>query len=389
MKAKESYFDSYVLSTDDENEFIDDVLDMEMDSEWISNIDPKACELKKVIPEEAEWNEVDPELARDTADSELPLAITIGGKYYLLRDLAKPTLLSTCRMNGTFFNDKTVDTDQLISVLQVGLSNSPRKILALNRRGKICALHADGANGYEVMSIGEMISLTLDALSTKFGKAEFSRGENSNGYTSCIWQLPKAQEDILKAYNDALSNSASNFYSADVMPAVRFSTSDTTRSCGVLEPVFVSGNSEASFLEGIKIKHSKRMRYGEETGTEAYASSVNELYAEFSKSIEQIKKLAETTIYNGPNAVVSLCNKYQIPKKWGKLAYDRVAGFTAGGTLPISAYDIFMSLNSLMSDVEESGMKLSSKLQLREHIAKVVTADWDAHDVPGTVAWGK
>ena len=111
------------------------------------------------------------------------------------------------------------------------------------------------------------------------------------------------------------------------------------------------------------------------------------MYSQFTSCAEVIRKLAQTEVRNGCNCVVSLCKRYAIPKKYGECARLMVERFTQGGRM-ISAHDIYLCMTEALAEAKRCGMGWFQLNNMQEQIAKIPKADWAAHDVGGTVAWG-
>jgi hypothetical protein len=139
------------------------------------------------------------------------------------------------------------------------------------------------------------------------------------------------------------------------------------------------------FVDGVKIKHTKRG--SDKDAMQAFSEQADEMFARFEESAEEISKLASITIYNGCNAVVSLCNKFGIAKKYGEAARIEMEHLTAGGCA-VSAHDLYLAMTECVAEAQNCDASESVIRNMEESIAKILRVDWSEHDVGGIVAWG-
>lgn len=373
----------------EEDALIAEVNEMEANSSWVHDINSSSMELYGMdgpmfARGAADDYHLDYELALDTADNGTGLLVNTGYSYELVRDTARSSLYETAKLNGSALGRMcpTLLSDTLNNGLQVAKGST----LMLMRYGKASALHSNAEGGYQVMPISELLRITLSMIHRRFGTGDFIEGYNSHGYTSAIWELPDAQQKILDIYAKALLGLGSR-YPVNFMPAIRFATSDTAASCATLEPVFYfpKTNAAVRFVDGVRVRHSKR---GKDSAMDVFETEAEDMFARFEESAEAIKKLASITIYNGCNAVVSLCNKLGIAKKYGEAARIEMERLTVGGQ-GVSAHDLYLCMTEALAEAENSNASNSVIRDLEEKLAKILKADWTEHDVGGVVAWGQ
>ena len=105
--------------------------------------------------------------------------------------------------------------------------------------------------------------------------------------------------------------------------------------------------------------------------------------------MEQIEKLASISIMNGVNAVVSVCNAFNISKKWGESARVEMERLTAGG-YAVNAHDLYLCLTEAIAEAVACKASETVIVDLEDKIMRVLKIkDWSEHDVGGVVAWGQ
>ena len=382
---------NYEFVTTHEDRFEEEIRHMEEQINWIHDLETKELNLIPMdgpvfAKQYAEDYGIDEDLVYSTMDRD--------GSSLMLSDLRNTWCVgTTCitalseraklfgsalgRMNPTDFS----------TCLNLGFANArDGKTLGYEVYGKMASLHAEG--NYEIMPISELVSIARNTLTDDFGYANFIQGVNRVDMTTCIWELPNAKDVITKAYKKALmeAHMNSNYDVEDMMPVIKFQTSNTANSSAFLFPMFKCGCSYIPLVSNISVRHD---HVKDSTGIELFKKESHEIWSRFRETSEKVKELAETMISHGPNCVVSLCKRYGIPRKYGSIAYEQIDGFTGNGIFPISAHDIYMSIARAVGQARTMKASLQTIFQLEENVAKILSADWSDHDVAGNLGWGK
>lgn len=415
MKRGLDSYEFYAFEDNGEEELIDEVRKMEENSKWIPGIrcrDLKVYAIDGAALFDAEstskptistsvlasQKDADPELIEDTRSTNgMGLAINLGHQYALLRNTAYNGLCNAAKINGSALSNllrKDAKVEDSIGgrvgfaeIINIATTVAKGSALALMRYGKLSALHSNADGGYEVMPISKLLEITADAIRSRFGTAKFVEGYNSHSYTSAVWTLPDAQSRLLQMYQDAIDKNGGSKYAVDFMPIVRFSSSDTSASCATLEPMFEVSRNETPirFCDPVKIKHTKRSDKSKKIGLEAFQEQSQTIYAKFEESAKKIAELSSITVMNPCNCVVSLCNKYDIGKKYGEAARAEVEAISGGAYL--SAHDVYLSMTEVVAEAIRLGASDETITRMEEAVAKVLHADWAEHDIGGTVPW--
>ncbi len=119
---------------------------------------------------------------------------------------------------------------------------------------------------------------------------------------------------------------------------------------------------------------------------EEFKEQADAMFSRFEESAEIISKLANITIYNGCNCVVSICKKLQIAKKYGESARIEMEHLTAGGSC-VTAHDLYLCMTEVIAEAENCNASETVLRNLEEAIARIPRMDWAEHDVGGIVSW--
>ena len=268
----------------------------------------------------------------------------------------------------------------LSEVLNRCLTVAKGDSLLLERGGKICACLSDV---YKIMPIQQLIDITTETLTGKFGEIKFTEGEYNYEYVSAFWELPEAQEILLDKYNNAVKSHPTRLHGRTFMPAVRFITSDIGKYAATLIPVFkMSNNSYFRINGGIKVAHKGG---GNIIGLDAYKDEADKIFAKFCDVEKTLAAMAECEIHNPLNALVGMCKKAGIGKTYATEAYEEIERFTCGRSCFMD--DIYLSIAGCTAEAKSKGVTGTKLLGLEEAVAKILYYKWEEFDVPGVVSW--
>ena len=268
METKmEKRFDDYVFYTADESEFLTEISEMEKNSVWMPGIPRTALTVLPWMPPcsfRKPWTSTTSTPTWPVIPWMMPaqvshLMVQYQGQTWCLRDTGRMTLYTSAGQIGPANGNmvKAEAYSDLAKSMNLGLKYAKGNALLLIRYGKLSALHSGASDGYCVMPISELLAATKNALNKRFGVPQFKEGSNSHSYTSAIWELPDVQSELVNKYQQALSTAVSRNHSANWMPMVRFSTSDTATSSAVLMPKLKPSSGGYAFCigKGIRVEH--------------------------------------------------------------------------------------------------------------------------------------
>lgn len=378
--------DSYAFSTGEESALIEEIAEMERNSQWISGIVSHDIELEAIdgplaAMDVADKTGINYDIVLDTAQAGTSLTVNADKQIWCVRDTARTSLCETAKLFGSALGRMT---PYLFSeTINHGLHVARGRTLLLERYGKASAFMSAAAGGYCIMPISELLASVVASLSRNFGTPDFILGTNTHSLTEARWELPDAQGDILTIYQDALAKSGSHCYATNFMPTVRFRSSDTGLSCAMLIPEFkLRDGVYFRLTDGISVKHEQR----KDGGMEKFKDDIEDIYSQYQAIGTVVADLASIDIQNPCNCVVSLCKKYSIPKKYGDVAREKVERFCINSPI-LSAHDIYLSMAEVVGAAIDGGASDRVISNLEESISKILRVEWRDHDVGGIVAW--
>lgn len=389
----EKRLDSYeaLFGRGEGEDLLQEVLEMERNSEWIPDIPGASLHLIALEEQadtqtQAERFSLDKDLTRDTIIRGTKLVLDTPRGYTLLRDTARQDICETAKLSGSALG--RMSPELFAATINNGLSVSKGKTLILMRYGKTAALHSNADGGYDIMPISDLLKIADEAITRRFSYGVFTGGSNSHSYTSATWQLPTMKLRLQQTYAGALGDVGSLYNTRAMTPAVRFASSDTAFNSASLDPVFCLPDGTAvRFVTGVRVRHTKRRKHGKElTAVDVYRDEADNLFSRFMESAEVIGKLSSVTISHGCNAVVSVCRKLSIPKRYGEAARREMERLTCGDR-SVTAHDLYLCLYESVAEARRSGASSLTVRNLEEAIPKALKADWAEHDVGGLVAW--
>ena len=118
------------------------------------------------------------------------------------------------------------------------------------------------------MPISKLVDITERALNDKFGNLKFVSAENNYTYTSALWELPEAQDDLLEAYDKCVQKHTKRLHGKNFMPAIRFISSDVGKYAATAIPLFKMNGTYFRINSGIKVAH--KLGTGNKVGIENY-----------------------------------------------------------------------------------------------------------------------
>jgi len=387
---------------DAESALIQNVMEMEENSEWISGITARDIRLEALDDRPLfletqiqQYHLENTDLIEETALSGTRLLIYTGARAYpggrvheLVRDTAVSGLHRVARLNGNSLSQMT--REKYCETMNNGFETAKGTALGLIRYGKLSGLHSGADGGYMAMPISRLLDITADTVTRRFGTAIMAGGYNSHGFTRALWELPDAQSRLVDLYQKALKESGNaTKYAVNFMPGVDFYSSDTAASAASLDPVFFKPNgTPLRFIDGIKVKHLRRGDAKDKDGLELFAEGADNIFAKFEDVTKVIARLSCIKIRNPENCCIRLCNRYRISPKYGQAALEEVERI-AMGEMYITAHDLYLGMTEVLSEAERCDASQKVMTKLEEALAKIVRTDFSEDDVSGTVVWGQ
>lgn len=375
----ERFCDAYEFLSSDYDGFRNEVTEFCKDSEWDDSIVSAKIKIHGFDTIEAcalaSDEGIDECVVFDTGEHS-GLYLKYSDKTYMVRDTAVKSLMETAKISGSALNK--LSPSDLAKVLNLCLKTAKGNSLFLVRGRKLCACLSDI---YEIMPVTELLEITEQQLTARFGNLRFVNGYNNYSITTALWELPDVQDELLDKYDDAVKSHKRSLYGHNFMPAVRFMTSDIGLCAATIIPEFrLKNGAYFRVNNGSKIEHKKRPNNSAMENFEAAAAGIFAKYCDLEKTMAA---MANCSVNYPLNALVGMCKKAGIPKKYASEAYEELERFCAGGR---SCYmdDIYLSIASCMA---AANIPESKKIALEDSAAKILGYKWKDFDVAGVVAW--
>jgi hypothetical protein len=396
------YFDgfekTYGTGDDCMQEMKNDLLDMNAHDSWKSGehgITSKTTAMQEITPMQMltkdtpsdgrliYMNELDPDLLEETMSPSGTHLLFVANHYgMLVRRCAIDTISQAASLTGGALNEmlKQMKPYAYAGCMNYAFDVGNKRLITLERYGKLTAVHSDAGNGYEIMPISELFQITIDALCDKYGDVEMLKGYNSHEYTEATFMLPSIQQESIDKYQGILDMIGSKYHASEFMPAVRFRTSDTADSMARLRPVFLSNNgAEIAFCKGVEVRHC-RATGGAGRPMDIFRDGAYHIFAKFEEAYANIEKLAERQVYHAKNFVVLACEKLGIAKKYMQAALDE-AEYAAEGVAYVNGHDMYIVMTKVIEAAMQSGAPQRTVTDLDEAVSRIPDLDWANLDV--------
>lgn len=375
--------DNYYETFKDYAKMVNTIEKIEENTQWLPQIESRSLRIEAIepieVPEICDKTGISYDSVYDTAEN-TQLMMRYEKESYMVRDTALSTLFDTAKISGQALG--RMSSYDLAEVLNRCLQTAKGKSLFLVRGEKVNACLSD--NIYQVMPISELLSITERKLTEKFGNIKFVNGETNHVYTSATWELIDAQEQLLENYENAIYSHA-HIHGHNFMPAVKFITSDIGVYAATLIPCFKMSNGACVQLnDGIKVHHKKGNK-NNIVGIKAYEQEAEGIFAKFADLEKTLVAMSNTRIQHPTNALIGMCKKAGISKKYASLALEEIETYAAGQ--PLFMDDIYLSIAAITASAKSDGMNGRALLNMEENIAKILNYKWENFDIGGVVAW--
>lgn len=314
------------------------------------------------------------EAVHDTAKN-LGLAMDIDGKAYPIRTTAYKSLLDRAKIGGTVL--PKLSRKVLSDVLNECLKLYPSDALVLIRDQKVSAVHSGDEVDYSVLPIDELLGTLQDKLDARFPGNEFEYGYSDHSITSASWTMPNQKDDLVGDYAKHLTAIGKSYLAKNLVPGIRFITSDTGVASAKVSALLVGGQYPIHIGSCIAVDHRHQSK------VENFTNALDQLFAQFGDSVAKLQKLTEITLSYPVNAMTRICKKLSMPKK-AALGAIRMFEMSYGGG-PATAHDVFMAMQEIMFLLKTENTPESKLLFVEENLARTLSFDWDQYDLAKAV----
>ncbi len=319
---------------------------------------------------------VTPYAVEDTAEN-LGLAIRVNGELYPVRMTAYKSLLDRAKIGGTAL--PKLPREILARTLNACLSLYSSDALLLIRDEKVSAVHSGDTVDYSILNIDELIEVLKKKLDARFPDNEFESGYCDHSLTGASFRMPKQKEDLIGTYTKMLVAHGQSKFADKLVPGVRFLTSDTGIASAKVSALLVGGPHPIHIGGCISVDH----RHG--ATVEKFETELDQLFAQFGKSIAQLQNLLEINLDYPVNAMTRVCKKLSMPKK---AALEAIHMFEmAFGSSGATAHDVFMAMQEIPFTLKSENAPEAKRLTIEENMARALTLNWKEYDLPKAVVY--
>ena len=312
----------------------------------------------------------------DTAKN-LGLAILVNGGLYPVRTTAYKSLLDRAKISGNALTK--LKRPVLAEVLNECLNIYSSEALVLIRDEKVSAVHSGDMTDYSVLPIDELLDILGKKLDERFPGNIFERGYTDHALTSASWRMPAQKEDLLGTYAALLKAQGKTKAADKLVPGVRFTTSDTGVASAKVSALLVGGQYPIHIGSCIAVDHRHQTKVAD------FDAALDQLFAQFTTSVENLQALLETELDYPVNAMTRVCKKLSMPKKAAVEAISMYEMANGGGRA--TAHDVFMAMQEIPFILKTDGAPESKLITLQETMARALTLRWSDYDLAKAVEY--
>lgn len=243
----------------------------------------------------------------------------------------------------------------------------------------VFAAHSDN---YVVLDMDSIFNSAVQKMKKVYPKANFSKGYIDHCVAMCEYDLALHTE-IMDEYNRLLRQMTQNSgrISADwnVTPLVRFISSNTGFSGANIYPYFNRSGIVFPVGKPIVLEHRGS------ASLEKYNESLDMMYSAAKKAYADFAKLKTIVIKHPRKCMQNIAQRVGLPKRFSMQAASEYELFA--GNEYSNAFDLYMALTDVLSYAKENGkFAENGMLAIQESLARVLTLDFTAYDLPSS-AW--
>ena len=313
----------------------------------------------------------------DTIDN-LGLAAQINGVYYPLRNTAYKSLLDRAKINGTVL--PKLSRSKLADTLNYCLAiHEKAQALILIRNEKVSAVHSGDKRDYSVLPIDELLKSLNIMLNDRFPGTEMVSGYCDHSLTGATFELRGHVDEMLEDYKKVLDASGHAALSKQLMPALRFQTSDVGISSARVSAYLTGFQTPISIGSVVSVDHRR------EAKVENFTEDIQRIYAQYRDQVDKLMKLTSIRLDYPVNAMIAACKKLAPPKK---AALEAISMFemswsNGDGT----AHDVFLALQEIPFLLKSDGFPQRKLFETEEKLAGAVSLNWNSYDTAKAVSY--
>jgi len=370
--ASQCYADAYNSTFANESELLKFIKERRENAEWKR---VKTSEVKvKAIDEVQTDASIRPLVWKDTLNNTKLLLETEDGNYPI-RNCAIKTILERARISGNALSkvERNVFAEILNHCLNVAKGDALIKIAD----EKVTALHGGDENDYAILEMTDLFEKITEYFSKNFPGYKYEGGSFEHSLVSAIWSFPNSLK-LISTYKNELLKRGIPY--KEILPAVRFVTSDAGVSGANLYPMLLTNRNKGIALGSpLKVEHKNRANMKD------FTANLNFIYARYLDSINSLSKLLSIDIDYPLQTMMHVMKAIGVTKK---LAYSALELYKAQvGDKPCTAHDLYLGINEVIFFLECDGATSSKIIQMEENVARALRINWKEHDYPSEIKW--
>lgn len=385
MTDQKIYADNFRRTFDDPGDFIQFLKERKENSRWMTA--PSRNLVFESLEKNTQMGELylklydhddRAEIIADTMEN-TSLLLKVNGETYPVRSCAIKSILERARISGHALNkvSKSIFTQILNYCMDVASGDSLIKVAD----DKVSAVHGGDPKDYAILEILPLVQCVRSILDRDFAGNHFLTANFDHSIVTAIWSLDGQANELMETYRQAVAEKGVT-EAMSARPGLRFTTSDVGVSAANLYPILLLGGSNRIIPLGdpLKLDHKNG------ADLDAFASSMDQLYACFKESIERQQQLLDVEIRYPYTTMLGVLKRIGITKKMSYEVADLFAG-QSGVSSGCNAYQLYLAMSDVIFLAQCEGASAYRIAQLEENIARALRINWHEYDRPGDFKW--
>ena len=385
MTDQKIYADNFRCTFDDPGDFIQFLKERKENSRWMTA--PSRNLVFESLEKNTQMGELylklydhdgRAEIIADTMEN-TSLLLKVNGETYPVRSCAIKSILERARISGHALNkvSKSIFTQILNYCMDVASGDSLIKVAD----DKVSAVHGGDPKDYAILEILPLVQCVRSILDRDFAGNHFLTANFDHSIVTAIWSLDGQANELMETYRQAVAEKGVT-EAMSARPGLRFTTSDVGVSAANLYPILLLGGSNRIIPLGdpLKLDHKNG------ADLDAFASSMDQLYACFKESIERQQQLLNVEIRYPYTTMLGVLKRIGITKKMSYEVADLFAG-QSGVSSGCTAYQLYLAMSDVIFLAQCEGASAYRIAQLEENIARALRINWHEYDRPGDFKW--
>lgn len=385
MTDQKIYADNFRCTFDDPGDFIQFLKERKENSRWMTA--PSRNLVFESLEKNTQMGELylklydhdgRAEIIADTMEN-TSLLLKVNGETYPVRSCAIKSILERARISGHALNkvSKSIFTQILNYCMDVTSGDSLIKVAD----DKVSAVHGGDPKDYAILKILPLVQCVRSILDRDFAGNHFLTANFDHSIVTAIWSLDGQANELMETYRQAVAEKGVT-EAMSARPGLRFTTSDVGVSAANLYPILLLGGSNRIIPLGdpLKLDHKNG------ADLDAFASSMDQLYACFKESIERQQQLLNVEIRYPYTTMLGVLKRIGITKKMSYEVADLFAG-QSGVSSGCNAYQLYLAMSDVIFLAQCEGASAYRIAQLEENIARALRINWHEYDRPGDFKW--